>query len=324
MSIAKVLVPVCWTLWSALLLGVLWGFVKVLTEKSHSPEAAPGTGAVVLGLLLVVLAAAGVWLYWATRRGAPGALVTLTLLLAFPIVLLIASPIVSGWKTWRLESAASRIGDFPDPSCRALAERIQSGDVAGLQRLLAGGPPPLNRDRAGHDLLAFAAVVVRDGKGNPETVRALLEAGADPEKSGMPEGGNLLRFMTIVPSPASVEVVRLLLKHGADPNARDPHSGMTAMADAGDRPDLVRLLVEAGARIDDRLPGGESMLVRFVGLRQWDSALYLIEKGAKLDVTNPEGLSLDYYLKDWKDSVYGDHPEGWDKVRAAIQARRRP
>ncbi len=96
---------------------------------------------------------------------------------------------------------------------------------------------------------------------------------------------------------------------------------MTAIADAGDRPDLVRLRVEAGASIDERLPGGESILVRFVGLRQWDAALYLIEKGAKLDVTNPLGLSLDYYLNDWKDSVYGDHPEGWDKVRAAIQAR---
>jgi hypothetical protein len=218
MNISKVLVPVSWTLWGALLLVLLWVFLKVLTEKSHSPEAAPGLGAVVMGLLLVVFAGVGLWLTWATRRGAMGALITLTLLLAFPIVLLIASPIVSAWKTWRLESQIDRVGDFPDPSARALAERIQSGDASGLQRLL----------------------------------------------------------------------------------------------------------VEAGASVDERLPGGESMLVRFVGLRQWDSALYLIEKGAKLDVTNPRGLSLDYYLKDWKESVYGDHPEGWDRVRAAIQSRRRP
>ena len=26
-------------------------------------------------------------------------------------------------------------------------------------------------------------------------------------------------------------------------------------------------------------------------------------------------------LKDWKDSVYGEHPEGWDRLRAAIAAR---
>jgi hypothetical protein len=52
-------------------------------------------------------------------------------------------------------------------------------------------------------------------------------------------------------------------------------------------------------------------------------ALYLIEKGARLDVANQHGLSVDYYLKDWKESVYGNHPEGWDRVRAAIEARRR-
>ena len=42
------------------------------------------------------------------------------------------------------------VGDFPDPACRALAEKIQSGDIAGLERLLAGGPPPSARDRAGN------------------------------------------------------------------------------------------------------------------------------------------------------------------------------
>lgn len=323
MSIAKYLGPVSWTLWGALLLLLVWGFVKVLTERSNSPEGGRGIAVVVLGFLVVVLAGVGLWLYGATRRGASGSLVTLTLLMAFPLVLLIASPIVKAWKTWRFESELKQVGDFPDPSCRALAEKIQTGDTAGLQRQLAGAPPPGGRDRAGNDLLAFAVLVVRDRKGNPELVRVLLEAGADPGKSGTPDGGSLLGFMTVDRSPVSTEVVRLLLQHGADPNVKDAQSGMTAMADAGDRPELVRLLLDAGASVDERLPGGESMLVRFVGMRQWDSALYLIEKGANLDVTNPNGLSLDYYLKDWKDSVYGDHPEGWEKVREAILARRR-
>jgi hypothetical protein len=65
------------------------------------------------------------------------------------------------------------------------------------------------------------------------------------------------------------------------------------------------------------------MLVRFIGMHQWDSALYLVQRGAELDVTNPDGLSVDYYLKEFKDSVYGQHPKGWDRVRAAIQARSR-
>jgi hypothetical protein len=322
MNTAKVLIPVGWTLWGALFLLLIWGFWRVLTERSHSPEMARGSGIVVIGFLLIVVAGLGVWLAWATRHGSSGGLITVTLLLAYPITLLALSPIVGAWKTWRLESEMARVGDFREPASRALAEKIQLGDLAGLRRLLGTGPLPAGHDRAGHDLLAFATVVVRDRKGDPEIVRILLEAGADPRKSGMPGGGSLLHFMVINATPGSVEVIRLLLEHGADPNAKDPQWGATPMADAGERPELVRLLVEAGANVDQLMPGGESILVRFVGLRQWESALFLIGKGAKLDVSNSDGLSLDYYLKDWKESVYGEHPEGWDRVRKAIQARR--
>ena len=86
--------------------------------------------------------------------------------------------------------------------------------------------------------------------------------------------------------------------------------------------ELVRPLVEAGADIDRPLPGGKSMLVRFISMHQWDSARYLIQQDAKLDTTNPDGLSVDSYPEEFRDSVYAKHPEGWDRVRAAIQARR--
>ena len=57
-------------------------------------------------------------------------------------------------------------------------------------------------------------------------------------------------------------------------------------------------------------------------MQQWDSALYLIRQGADLEVTNPDGLSVDYYLREFKDSVYGLHPDGWNRVRAAALVRR--
>jgi ankyrin repeat protein len=144
----------------------------------------------------------------------------------------------------------------------------------------------------------------------------------DPRDSLTPDGDTLLHFMVLDPAPSSVEVLRLLLQHGADPNAGDSDSGLTPMADAGANPEMVRVLIEAGADIDQLLPGGESMLVRFIARWHWDSALYLIQQGANLDVTSPEGRSVDYYLKEFGDSVYGQHPEGWDRVREAIEARR--
>mgnify|MGYP001828011129 FL=1 len=322
-NIAKDLIPVSWTLWGLLFLALAWAFVHTLVEPYDSPEVSPVVGTLVVGSLLVAFIGVGLLLLWATRRRSTAGLIALTLLLAYPFVLGIVSTLVRIWDTWQFERELSWVGEFPDPASQALGESIESGDIAGLEQQLAGGPPPAVRDRAGNDLLVFAALIVRDRDGDPETVRVLLESGADPQESTTPDGGSLLHFMVLDRTPRSIEVVRLLLEHGADPNAKDPRLGTTPMADAGAAPELVRLLVEAGADIDQTLPGGESVLVRFISRQQWDSALFLIDRGANLDVTNPDGLSVDYYLNEFKDSVYGEHPEGWDRVRAAIRARRR-
>jgi hypothetical protein len=318
----KYLVPVAWALWGIVLLALVWAFMGELFNPTETPEFSSGFGAAVLGLFLVVHAGLGLCLFWVCRRSSSGGLIALTLLLGYPVVMMIAIPLVGFWETRQLERELSRVGDFPDPAARVLAESIESGDVAGLQRLIAGDPPPPARDRAGNDLLAYAALIVRDRDGDPGVVRILLEAGMDPRQSSMGDGRSLLRFMVLDRDPSSIEVVRLLLEHGADPNAVDPQTGMTPMADAGATPEMVRLLTEAGADIDRRLPGGESMLVRFIGRQHWDSALYLIQQGADLDPTDPDGLSVDYYLKEFEDSVYGAHPEGWDRVRDEIELRR--
>ena len=135
--------------------------------------------------------------------------------------MMVAIPLVEFWETRQFEQELSRVGDFPDPAARVLAESIELGDVAGLQRLIAEEPPPSARDRAGNDLLAFAALNVRDRDGSPEAVKILLEAGMDPRQSSMADGDSLLHFMVLDRDPSSVEVVRLLLEHGADPNAAD-------------------------------------------------------------------------------------------------------
>jgi hypothetical protein len=322
-KLLKYFLPVSWVLWGILFLALLWGLAMALFEEDQAPEVSPVFGVLVMGVLLVAFVGVGLLLFWATRRRSTWVVITLALLFAYPILLGIASPLVHFWESWQFEKELSKVGDFPDPAARALAEKIQSGDIAGLQKLLENGPPPTAHDKAGNDLLAIAAEVVRDSDGDAEIVRVLLEAGMDPTSSRTPDGSTLLHFMVLDRSPPSVEVVRLLLDHGADPNAEDPQTGMTAMADAGAQPEFVRLLTEAGADIDQLLPGGESMLVRFISMQHWDSALYLIQQGANLEVTNPDGLSVDSYLKEYSDSVYGQHPEGWERVREAIQTRRR-
>jgi len=187
--------------------------------------------------------------------------------------------------------------------------------------LLGGKAPPAGKDRAGNDLLAYTVTLVRQRERGVETVRALLDAGADVRTARSGDSVDVLNLALPMTSDASRSVVRLLLERGADPNVADPRSGLLPLGNVYEL-DELRLLLDHGASIDGTPPGGTSAVVRYIMTQKWDMALFLIEKGARLDIADSNGLSVDYYLKDWATSVYGAHPEGWDRVRKAIEARR--
>jgi hypothetical protein len=83
-----------------------------------------------------------------------------------------------------------------------------------------------------------------------------------------------------------------LLEHGGDPNVVDPRSGNTPLAEISDDAEMVRAFVDHGADVHRIQSDGTPAVVRFIGTRQWDSALYLIEKGARLDLVKMNGLSV--------------------------------
>ena len=174
-------------------------------------------------------------------------------------------------------------------------------------QLLKGQPPPQAKDRAGNDLLAYALVLVREKQGRAEPVRVLLDAGADPRKSWVGSAEDVVNYLILAHSPDGREALRLVLEHGADPNAVDPQNRQTPIGTVYDDPEMVRVLAEHGADLDHIQSDGTPAVVGFIGTRQWESALYLIEKGAKLDISNSHGLSVDYYLNQWKESVDGEH-----------------
>jgi len=319
--ITRALVPIAWSLWGVLVIGTLFMLLRASTERTTSPEAGRGLGVMVVLLVLVTLAVAGAVLYTAVRKQSSAGIVTMTLLLGWPAVLLVAGPVVKAYKERSFASEEARAGDFRDVQLDAMARAIEQGDTATLGRLLNGQPPDEGKDRAGNDLLTYALVVVRDQKGSASVVRVLLDAGADPQKSRMGSGEDIIRYLVVGPSPAVHEAMRLLLERGADPDVVDPQAGDTPLGIAHD-PETVRLLVQHGADVDRIQHNGIPAVVRFIGNQDWESALHLVEKGARLDVANADGLSVDYYLKQWEEGIYGEHPEGWDKVRAAIASRR--
>lgn len=319
----EVSVPLAWTLWVILLGALVVSTVMMAreTRRSAAPEVGPGLGRLVVALLYFLLMGAGGLLYHFTQSRAEGGVLTMAVVLGFPVVMLIAQPGVRACKQRRFEKDRARVGDFRQPELRPLAEAIRAGDGAALTRRLGGKPPPPGQDRAGHDLLGYALVALRDRKGSLDCVRTLLEAGSDPGATRLPDGRTPIQFLVADRTPGGRQAVLLLLKHGADPDALDPTTGNTPIRESGHSPDLVRALVEAGADMDRIQSNGVTALVDFVAGCHWESARYLVERGARLDVVNEDGLSLAYYLESWEDSVFGEHPEGWDRLREAIAAR---
>lgn len=316
-----VLIPVAWVCW-VILLGALLA-VTVVTPRGaqRSPDTGPGCVFLATASMYFLLMGAGALLLTFTLSRSFGGVLTMAILLGFAVFVLIADPGVKAWEKWRFEREYARVGTFKDPDLNALADAIRTGDGVALTRRLEGKPPPSGLDRSGHDLFGYALVALRDRRGSLDCVRALLEVGCDPGTTRMPDGRAPIHFMILDTTPAGLEAVLLLLQHGADPNAINPITGDTPIREAGDSTDLVRALVEAGADFDRIQSNGVTALVDFVASCHWESALYLVEQGARLDVVNSDGLSLGYYLDSWKESVFGEHPEGWDRLRAAIAAR---
>jgi hypothetical protein len=280
----KILLPVAWAAWAGAIITVLYFLVLIATERSSSPEASRGLGVGLTLFLFLILGAIGLGLRWSAQRGSLAGTLVITAILIYPLFAAVASGALRSRNEKLVDADIPKQGDFPDPQAKPIAAAINAGDAAGLRTHLTGKPDVNAKDRAGDTLLLYAMGRVRFNNG-------------------------------------SLECVQLLLAAGADPNLPDP-AGWPPLMAAGDSPGIVRALVEAGADME-ALGGGLPAVVHFTSDRHWDSAIYLVEKGARLDTKSVEGLSLDYYLKDWKDSVYGEHAEGWDRLRAAIAKARR-
>ncbi len=166
-----------------------------------------------------------------------------------------------------------------------LSEAAVRGDLPTLERLLAAGARPDERDTHGWSLLSRAAragqvesirMLLRAGaraddadtggnrwtplqhaihKNQPAAVRALLDAGADPG------GGAGSPPLWMAAGYGQVEVVRLLLDRGADPraervgvNALWAALGGGAVADITDGPPLGSCSIATARLLLERAP----------------------------------------------------------------------
>lgn len=154
---------------------------------------------------------------------------------------------------------------------------VKANDYAGLDRLLVAQPELLSSPEQGAFLIHWAA-----SNGNTELVALLVRHGVDvnaPRAAEVPD-----RPISSACMGGHAETVRWLIEHGSDVNygwgGEEPYCVPIAPAIEDGRLDLVRLLVEAGARLDALDRRNKTPLSWAIAYRRAEIEAYLRSKGA--------------------------------------------
>jgi hypothetical protein len=151
--------------------------------------------------------------------------------------------IIKNWldqgAAWPDDAAGDATLPAPDPKATRLMDALRNGDRQAFQKLLREDPKAANlKGVGGSTPLMYAARY-----GDVDSVRRLLEAGADPNARN--EAG----VTPLMWALANAGNTRLLLEHKADPNARSENARtplLIATSQFGSAA-VVKLLLEAGA-----------------------------------------------------------------------------
>jgi ankyrin repeat protein len=155
----------------------------------------------------------------------------------------------------------------------ALHWAAQRNDVETADALIAAGAKVEAVTRYGVTPLSLAAQ-----NGSTAMIDRLIKAGADPNWR-TPDGETAL--MTVART-GSVVALRLLLINGADVNATETWKGQTPLmwASGEGHGEVVRMLIEAGARVNDRSKAGFTPLLFAVREGHIDATEALLAAGA--------------------------------------------
>jgi ankyrin repeat protein len=198
---------------------------------------------------------------------------------------------------------ASEVAATEADGTTALHWAVRQNDYELVDRMLRNGADVAAANRYGVTPLKLAAI-----NGDAKLLKRLLDAGGDANAVGV-DGETLL--MTAARG-GHVDAARLLIERGAEVDAREGWHGQTALmwAAAQGHPAMVRELIAHGADVNARSnhenwerqvtseprdkwlpPGGLTPLLFAARENCLDCLPVLIEAGADLNATTPDGIS---------------------------------
>ncbi len=182
----------------------------------------------------------------------------------------------------RHTDAGGNFHEFAEGAERALAEAIQSGDFEAVKLAL----PRAKINAKGFSemtALTMALDRLRNTRQGIEILRAVLEAGANPNEGGGSSIPPLERAIEMTRTHGT-EPMMMLLKAGAKPNQTSVGGEPVFFAAANRGIDLavMKTLIENRADVKLLNEQGYSAVYKAINRQNWPVALYLLEKGAKI------------------------------------------
>jgi ankyrin repeat protein len=178
---------------------------------------------------------------------------------------------------------------FSEPAVAPLADAVRRGDAAEVRRQLERVDP----DTPGAD--GASLLVEGIGKGQLDSVQALLDAGADPNRPG--QGGETpVHAAAFADDPA---LLRAVLAHGGQPDVRNRITGATPLVAAilGGNAEQLQILLDAGADPNLADLNDDAPLHSAARTNAGAAILALLRHGASPLAQNSGGATFqDYYF----------------------------
>ncbi len=176
---------------------------------------------------------------------------------------------------------------------QALEQALNQDDALGIVSALAAGADVNTQGKAKVTPLMMAVA-----KFKKQAVRALLDAGADPNIRDMQNDNAFI--LAVQAYGKDPEMLEWILKAGGDPNTlrADDDPVITDFLSAFNKRG-AQLLIQYGADVNVRDRSNDPIILSYATTQAWDNVWFLIQHGASVDYPNERST--------WMKKFYSAH-----------------